>query len=288
MKPTRNEKAKVRSRKGERREMRQHILLVDNDPATLNAVADTLSAKDYRVSKARDGLQALEVFRKSAIDLMILEIALPKIDGHHLCRLIRQDDRGRLLPIIAFTALAPQDVSKHGDLNTDAFVSKGPLPVVIPNILEATQSMLSPRRGHGEPKRMFGYEGFRPRQMVSELLALKQYYQHLVHTLAEVVIEVDPHAKILSANLGALRLLDRSEAQVVGLPFSGLLTPGDRARFDHLRKELSQDLDGRGTRVIEVTLSGTQRHLRCRPVVDKGEITGFLVTAGVVPSPPRA
>ena len=288
MEPTGKEKTKVRSRKGDRKEMRQHILLVENDPATLDALADKLLEKRYRVSKARDGLQALEVFRKSPVDLMILEIALPKIDGHDLCRLIRQDDRGSSLPIIAFTALAPQDVAKHGNLSADAYVAKGPLPVVLPNILKATQSMLTRRQGRVGPQRIFGYEGFRPRQMVSELLALKQYYQHLVHTLAEVVIEVDPHAKILSANLGALRLIERPEAEVVGLPFAGLLTPLDRTKFDHLRKELSQNLERGGSRVIEVTLAGSRRHLRCRPVVDKGEITGFLVTAGSVPPSPRS
>jgi PAS domain S-box-containing protein len=262
--------------------VRQRILLVENDPTILDSVAETLSATRYRVSKARDGLAALDAFRKNPFDLMILEIVLPKIDGHDLCRLIRQDERGRKLPIIVFTALAPEDAVKLADLGADAYVAKGPLSVVIPNILKATQSLLTGRQGRVGPQRIFGYKGFRPRQMVSELLSLKQYYQHLVHTLAEVVIEVDPQAKILSANPGALRLLGRPETEVVGLPFPGLLTPPDGTKFEALRKELSQDHE-RGTGVVEVTLADTRRHLRCRPVFDKGKISGFLVTAG---SPP--
>ena len=287
MQRARTEKSKMACRKGEPRTLRQHILVVENDPTILEAVADMLSAKQYRVSRARDGLEALEAFRESACDLMILEIVLPKIDGHDLCRLVRQDARGRLLPIIAFSALAPQDVAKLGGLSADAYVAKGPLSVVIPNILEATQSMLNRTRGGAGSTRIFGYEGFRPRQMVSELLAMKQYYQTLVHTLAEVVIEVDSHAKILSANLGGLRLLGRPEAEVVGLPFPDLLTASDRPKFERLRKELSRNLE-RGTGVVEVTLAGHRRHLRCRPVVDKGEITGFLVTAGSALSSPRS
>lgn len=279
MRPVRTGKSKMRSAKAERRNLRHHVLVVENDPIILDAVADMLSAKQYRVSTARDGLQALEAFRGSPCDLMILEIVLPKIDGHDLCRLVRQDVRGRLLPIIAFSALAPQDVAKLGGLSADAYVAKGPLSVVIPNILKATQSMLNRTRGNTGSTRIFGYEGFRPRQMVSELLAMKQYYQTLVHTLAEVVIEVDSRAKILSANLGGLQFLGRPEAEVVGLPFSNLLTASDRPNFERLLKELSQNLE-RDTRVVEVTLAGVQRHLRCRPVVDKGEITGFLVTAG--------
>ncbi len=202
---------------------------------------------------------------------------LPKIDGHDLCRLIRQDERGRLLPIIAFSALAPQEVLKLPGLSADAYVAKGPLTVVIPNILDAIKSVLDPRRGRPRQQKIFGYEGFRPRQIVSEIFQLKQYYQRLVHGVAEVVIELDPHAKILSANVVALRLLGRSEAEVAGLPFSDLLAPRDRPVFQSFLARLSEDPLG-ATSVSELALAGTERRLRCRAVPHNGEIAGFLVT----------
>ncbi len=255
----------------------KRILMVENDSVILEAVADMLSAKDYQVTKARDGLEALERFQASAFDLAILDIVLPKIDGHDLCRLMRQDKRGRSLPIIAFTALSPQDVAKLHGLSADAYVAKGPLTVVIPNLLDAIKSVLTSRRGRLGQQRIFGYEAVRPRQVVTELFELNQYYKRLVHAVAEVVIELDPNAKILSLNLEALRLLGRSEAQLICQPFSDLLTPQDRSAFESYCTRLAQDPLGSPT-ATELTLAGTGRRVWCRPVIYEGEIAAFLVT----------
>ncbi len=256
----------------------RRILMVDNDLVTLEAVADMLAAKNYQVTKARDGLEGLEKFREGQFDVAILDLVLPKIDGNDLCRLIRQDKRGRLLPIVAFTALSSQDVAKLPGLTADAYVAKGPLTIVIPNILDAVKAVLKGRRARPR-QTIFGYEAFRPRQIVSELLALKQHYQHLVHAAAEVVIELDARGNTVSANFSALRLLGRPETEVTGLPFADLLTPPDRAAFQSLLQRLSQDPQ-RAAAVTEVTLAGKRLRLRCCPVGDIEGVGGFLLTAG--------
>ncbi|MEE9138594.1 MAG: response regulator, partial [candidate division NC10 bacterium] len=64
----------------------QRILIADNYLVFMEAISDTLSAKDYQIIQARDGLEALERFRDNPCDLAILDIVLPKIDGHDLCR----------------------------------------------------------------------------------------------------------------------------------------------------------------------------------------------------------
>lgn len=254
----------------------RRILIVDNDPTILEAVGDMLSAKDYQVTRARDGLEALELFRESPFDLAIIDIVLPKIDGHDLCRLIRQDERGRMLPIIAFTALAPQDVAKLPGLSADAYVAKGPLTVIISNILDAIKSVLTSKRER-PGQRIFGYEGFRPRQIVTEMFESRRHYKRLIHSVSEVVFELDAQAKILSVNLVALRLLGRSEAEVTGLPFSNLLGPPDRAAFQKILTQLSENPLGTAA-TGELTLAGARRRLRCQPVLDNEEIAGFLVT----------
>jgi PAS domain S-box-containing protein len=254
-------------------------LIVDNDRVILDAVSDMLSAKDYQVTKAHDGLEGLEQFRASRFDLAIIDIVLPRIDGHDLCRLIRQDERGRLLPIIALTALGPQDVGKLSGLSADAYVAKGPLTVIFPNILEAMKSVLSARRKPLGAQRIFGYEGFRPRRIVSELFDLNRHYRRLVHCLADVVIELDANARIVSANPLALRLLGRSEPEVTGLMFGDLLTPRTRAVFQTFLARLSEDPMSMAP-AADLTLVGSRRRLRCHPVVDNGGIVGFVITGG--------
>ena len=152
---------------GEKARRGRRILLVDSDPVVLEALGDMLEAKDYQVTKVRDGLEALEQFRESQFDVVIFDLVLRKLDGHDLCRRIRQDKRGHLLPLIAITPLAPHDVVKLAGLSADAYVAKGPLGVIIPNILEAIKSVLAKRKGRVKPA-IYGYEGFHPRGIVSE------------------------------------------------------------------------------------------------------------------------
>ena len=151
------------------------------------------------------------------------------------------------------------------------------LGVIIPNILEAIKSVLSKRKGRVKPA-IYGYEGFHPRRIVSELFELKQYYQRLVHSLADVVIELDAEGKVLSASVGALQLLGRSEAEITGLPFSHLLAPSDRPALESLVQRVARDPE-EADEVITVALAGKRHRLRWRPVIESGTIVGFLVTA---------
>jgi PAS domain S-box-containing protein len=255
----------------------RRILIVENDLVILEAVADMLSAKNYQVTKARNGLEALEYFRTTRFDVAILDIVVPKIDGHELCRLIRQDPRGRMLPIIAFTALGPQDVAKLPGFSPDAYVAKGPLTVIFPNLLDAIKAVMAKRRGKSSEQRIFGYDVFRPRRIVSELFTQMQYYQRLVHATAELVIELDPHGKILSANPAALRLVGRPEAELTGSAFADLLSRRDRTAFHEFSTLAAKDPVG-AAGPISVTLAGSRRRLWCQPVIDNGEIIAFLVT----------
>lgn len=272
-----NKKPRVPRRKGERQGARQPVLMVDNDPLILDAVGEILLDRGYQVTKAHDGLEALKRFRESHFDLIILDVVLQKIDGHRLCRLIRQDARGRLLPIIAFTALAPLDFAKLPGLSADAYVAKGPLTVAIPNILDAINSVLTRPKRRREPA-IFGYESLRPRRIVTELLELTLHYQRVVHALAKMVIELDAHANILSVNRVALQLLGRSELEVTGSSFADLLTFRERSALESLLEGLRKDLMRSGD-VITLTLGGSSHRLWCQSVFEDGDIVGFLLTA---------
>ncbi len=116
--------------------------------------------------------------------------------------------------------------------------------------------------------------------MVTELFELKQYYQSLVHAVADVVLELDAQAKILSANLEALRLFDRSEAELTGQSFADLVVPGDRTAFDEFLDHLSKDPFGAPT-AVQLTLAGSEACVRCRAVFHEGELAAFLVTGNL-------
>jgi two-component system OmpR family response regulator len=82
-------------------EQSPHILFVEDDPDIRGLVADFLAHNGYRLSVAKDGREMDRVLGVSRIDLLILDIMLPKEDGLSLCRRVRASSN---VPIIMLTA----------------------------------------------------------------------------------------------------------------------------------------------------------------------------------------
>ena len=78
-----------------------HVLFVEDDPEIRGLVADFLRQSGFRVTVAQDGEEMDRVMRTDGVDLLILDIMLPKEDGLSLCRRVRASGN---LPVIMLTA----------------------------------------------------------------------------------------------------------------------------------------------------------------------------------------
>ena len=91
---------------------RDHSVLVVNDLADqLELMNSALRKAGYRVFSAEDGQEGIEAARRVRPDLIISDVKMPKVDGIELCRLIRQDENLKALPILLVSALATDTVS---------------------------------------------------------------------------------------------------------------------------------------------------------------------------------
>lgn len=84
--------------------MSKRLLVVDDEPNLLRAVAACLRAEDYEVSTARSGREALVQLAETVPDLIVSDIRMPGMDGYHLARRLRASPRTALVPIIFLTA----------------------------------------------------------------------------------------------------------------------------------------------------------------------------------------
>src|SRR5918994_5828808 len=84
--------------------MSKRLLVVDDEPNLLRAVAACLKAEDYEVSMARSGHEALMQLAESVPDLIISDIRMPGMDGYKLARQLRGSPRTALVPIVFLTA----------------------------------------------------------------------------------------------------------------------------------------------------------------------------------------
>ncbi len=103
-------------------EQSPHILFVEDDPDIRSLVADFLEHNGYRVSVAKDGRDMDRALDVSRIDLLILDIMLPKEDGLSLCRRVRASSN---IPIIMLTARASEVDRVVGlEIGADDYLTK--------------------------------------------------------------------------------------------------------------------------------------------------------------------
>ncbi len=84
--------------------MPKRLLVVDDEPNLLRAVAACLKTENYEVSTARSGHEALMQLAESVPDLIISDIRMPGMDGYKLARQLRGSPRTALVPIVFLTA----------------------------------------------------------------------------------------------------------------------------------------------------------------------------------------
>jgi CheY-like chemotaxis protein len=84
--------------------MRQKILLVDDDPSILKVTKLRLEHEGYEVLIAHDGEEALaQAAPGRAIDLVLLDLKMPKVNGVEVCQRLKADPRTASIPIVLFT-----------------------------------------------------------------------------------------------------------------------------------------------------------------------------------------
>ena len=101
------------------------ILVVDDEPLNIELLEAHLIPQGYEILKADDGEAALKTIGENAVDLVLLDVMMPKIDGFEVCRRIKADERLQNIPVVMITALsAKEDRIKGIEAGAEDFISK--------------------------------------------------------------------------------------------------------------------------------------------------------------------
>lgn len=135
--------------------MSKRLLIVDDDPNLLRAVAACLRGEGYEVDTARSGDEALVHIALRLPDLIVSDIRMPRMDGYALARQLRSNPRTDLIPVIFLTAKDESSDRIAGIRSgVDAYLTKpfepDELIAVIGNILSRVE------RTHAEIARLIG------------------------------------------------------------------------------------------------------------------------------------
>ena len=109
---------------------KQRILIADDDIAIRKFIGANLIARNYQVLLAADGVETLTIFKDHPLDMIILDLFMPRLDGFEVCRQIRQRSN---VPIIILSAAGGEDERVDClEMGADDFIVK---PFSLPELL---------------------------------------------------------------------------------------------------------------------------------------------------------
>lgn len=172
------------------------LLVVDDYPENLISMRALLSRQDWQVVTASSGMEALSALLEHDVDLVLLDVQMPEMDGFEVARLMRGSQRTRLTPIIFLTA----------NEQSDAAVLKGYASGAVDYLFKPFDPQIL------KPKVQALLEQQRNRRMLQwltrELEAARAFNASILENAAEGILVVDEAGTIGFANPAISRLLD--------------------------------------------------------------------------------
>lgn len=161
---------------------RPTILVVDDEPNNVELMEAYLVPQGYEVVKAYSGEEALKKVSENTIDVMLLDVMMPEMDGYEVTRRLRADENTRLIPIVVITTLSEKEQRVKGiEAGCDDFLTK---PV--------DKAELTAR--------------------VRSLSKVKAYYDHMRDYEKELEIEVAKRTKELQR---AIRMIEEASLETI-------------------------------------------------------------------------
>ena len=131
---------------------REHLLIIEDDPALMRGLTDNFQGRGYHVRTACDGQAGLDAALNDPPDLILLDIMLPKVNGFEICRRVR--DRKLDMPIIMLTAKGQEeDIVRGLNLGADDYMTK---PFNIHELVARVTALLRRRQAQQTDTYRFG------------------------------------------------------------------------------------------------------------------------------------
>jgi len=98
----------------QKKTLKQKILVVEDDPEICDLIVTCISSEHWNIFTAKDGLEALEKIFQDPVDLIVLDINLPRLNGFDLCQIVKTNEKTKNIPVLILSALAQRSEIDQG------------------------------------------------------------------------------------------------------------------------------------------------------------------------------
>ena len=123
---------------------KERLLVVDDEREFVDVVSERLGAKGFDIIRAFDGKEGMERAHSDKPDLIILDIAMPEMNGYDVCRKMKLDENLKNIPIVMLTAkFQPNDIAFAVGMGADAYLTK---PLELELLLHTVKELLKAKK----------------------------------------------------------------------------------------------------------------------------------------------
>ena len=198
--------------------MGRKILVVDNNPMVLKLIANLLEKGGHEVRTAEDGLNALDILKSYAPDLIFVDLVMPNISGEKLCRIIRNMPHLQGVFLVILSAIAAEEELDFAALGADACIAKGSMDNMARHVARVLE-MVSPAGRQAKFRDIMGLDEVATREITRELLSSRKHFEVILRNVSEGILEFASNRKIVFANPAAVTLAGIPEEMLLGTEF---------------------------------------------------------------------
>ncbi|MGD1701295.1 PAS domain S-box protein [Dapis sp. BLCC M229] len=193
------------------------VLIVDDQPNNLYVISKIISRKGYNFIQANSGEEALKSANSNIVDLILMDVMMPVMDGYQLCRQLKANPKTANIPVIFLSALSDTDEKVKGFAAGGVdYISK---PVNSQELLVRIETQVTITKLHLELKA-------KNQQLQQEIEIKRQIEKNLsaiISNMSECLMIINREGKIVFVNQATELLWQRSAADLIGeeigLPF---------------------------------------------------------------------
>ena len=211
--------------------MKQQALVVDNDFFFVEFLTDLLQQRGYEVLKAYDGKEGIVKLKTCHIDILFVDMVMPKIDGKQMIQYTREKFPDVPFPIVAISGTLIDQLKDVHDIGADFYFTKAPVDIMTTQINRFLDRLeQEPFQTIHDPEFQESVPLF-PRQSTAELIAVMDFQEAFFNCIGVGIFIADEDAVIIKANEIGLELLEKSICDVLSCHITTLVPASERPQF---------------------------------------------------------
>ncbi len=217
--------------------MGKNALVVDNDFFFVEFMTEILQERGYEVAKAYDGKEGITRLKEKPVDVLFVDMVMPKIDGRQMIQYTRQRFPDARFPIVAISGTLIEQIENIHKFGADYYIAKGPIGTMSAHInrfMDRLEKQSFPFPDHAEvlePVKLYS------RQSTAELIDVLDFQEAILRCIGVGIFIADKDAVIIRVNAKGLEIIQKSIGDVLNCHVTTIFHPLEKFKLvNELRK----------------------------------------------------